>query len=48
MLGKYNKAGTIPCFFVVDADGEILSAQIGNTSEAKFVEFLERGGVTQP
>ncbi len=44
MLERYNRAGTIPCFFLIDGQGEIRAAQIGNTGVDGFLEFLERGG----
>ena len=45
MLKTYNNSGAIPAFFVIGADGEIKSHQIGSCSEDTFVEFLKAGGL---
>ena len=45
MLKRYNKSAAIPAFFVIGADGEIKSSQIGSCSEDTFVEFLKAGGL---
>jgi thiol:disulfide interchange protein len=45
MVEKYNRAGAIPAFFVINGKGEVLSAQVGNCDEADFLEFLSKGGL---
>ncbi len=45
MEKSYNNSGAIPAFFVIGADGEIKSHQIGSCSEDTFVEFLKAGGL---
>lgn len=36
----------LPSFYVLGADGEVLAAQNGGTSEAAFLDFLAKGGLT--
>lgn len=36
----------LPSFYVLDAKGNVLSAQNGGTSEAAFADFLAKGGLT--
>lgn len=38
----------LPSFYLLDADGKVLAAQNGGTSEAGFLEFLARGGLGAP
>jgi thiol:disulfide interchange protein DsbD len=45
MLERYNPSGSIPAFFVIDAEGAIRSQQIGSCSTEAFVEFLQAGGL---
>lgn len=35
----------LPSFYVIDAEGKVLSAQNGGSDQATFVQFLERGGL---
>jgi thiol:disulfide interchange protein DsbD len=35
----------LPSFYLIDADGNVVSAQNGGSDQATFVQFLERGGL---
>lgn len=41
------KTTVLPSFYLIDGDGNVLSAQNGGSDVATFVQFLERGGATK-
>ncbi|HBP17010.1 MAG TPA: hypothetical protein DEA08_04325 [Planctomycetes bacterium] len=45
MVERYNKAGAIPAFYVIDGKGEVRSSHIGLTSVEDFAAFLQQGGL---
>lgn len=45
MLEKYNKAGAIPAFYVIDAQGEVKSSLLGSSDQEGFLKFLAQGGL---
>jgi thiol:disulfide interchange protein DsbD len=49
MLEVLKNPGTIPAFYIVNDEGEVLAEQIAGTTTAEaFIRFLEEGGLKLP